>query len=312
MGVTSSDATDRRVDFGHRCAKAGLSEAGRAKTWARLDTLSVGPNTLEANELIMTTLREEQADRLEGLVAGLALHIETIAKSSTESLRTSRCAVKEALQGFNSTLDAKLDHADAIIKQQANTASAVVASAVVSKISEEVNKAVIQAAEQRGRNSRNTWAAATFAIAAGCSAAAAGGAWYAGSRAVQSNVTQIQTMLTREGGAAWSQVMAGNDMSLTLATYCGPGSPNIRRVDGGTACTVPLWLHRDGVVGLVPGRTAEMAAGMSEVRDALQTALGTWGLLAAGAASMLGLLALVRVRVVRRLFGSKADASFGG
>jgi hypothetical protein len=297
MGVTSSDATDRRADFGHRCAKAGLSDAGRAKAWARLDTLSVGPNSLEANELIMTTLREEQADRFESLVAGLALHIETIARSSTESLRTSRCAVKEALQGFNTTLDAKLDHADAIIKQQANSASASVAETVVKRISDDVNKAVIQAAEQRGRNSRHTWAALTMAIAAGCSVAAAGGAWYVGRSTMQSSVTQIQTVLSRGDGPAWAQIMAGNDMTQTLTTYCGAGSTNIRRLDGGTACTVSLWLHRDGVVGPVPGRTAELATGVAEVRDALQAALGTWGLLAAGAAAMLGLLAVARVRV---------------
>jgi hypothetical protein len=303
MGVTSSDATDRRVDFGHRCAKAGLSEAGRAKTWARLDTLSVGPNTLEANELIMTTLREEQADRLEGLVAGLALHIETIAKSSTESLRTSRCAVKEALQGFNSTLDAKLDHADAIIKQQANTASAVVASAVVSKISEEVNKAVIQAAEQRGRNSRNTWAAATFAIAVGCSVVAAGGAWYVGRSTMQSSVTQIQAMLTRGDGPAWVSLMNANvDMNATLTAYCGPNSQNIRLLDGGTACSMSVWLHRNDVVGTAPGRASDATAIVAEVRDYIQAALGTWGLLAAGAASVPGLIALARVRVVRLLF----------
>lgn len=75
-------------------------------------------------------------------------------------------------------------------------------------------------------------------------------------------------------------------MAGSLAAYCGAGSPNIRRVDGGTICNVPLWLARDGVVGQVAGRPMESAAVLASVSGWLAS-WGPWWLLAAGAVGLL-------------------------
>ena len=76
-------------------------------------------------------------------------------------------------------------------------------------------------------------------------------------------------------------------LSDTLASYCPSGSRNLKRLDGGVACDLSLWLSHDGVVSSVPGRPAEMQSIVQATGNWLVGTLGPWWLLGAGALGVL-------------------------
>jgi hypothetical protein len=317
--------TNATTEFSRVGKTLGLSKNGLTTAWLQLQDCRMGPDDPEAIRILLLAAMDERTQAATDTVEQSVAALDGIAREAgagfREHLNLTKQVILDSYDGLIGHLQAALDDADKNItaalakadetyKLQAAAAVSTVAEACSSRISNTVDAAVIKAIETHATDSRNKWSVVTLTIAAVCSVLALEGGWYAGRGSVQSNVAAIQSMLGREDGSTWASLMAMNDLRTTLATYCGPASVNVRRLDGGIACTVPLWVSRQGTVGPVPGRSADLHTGVEEVRDALQGRLGTWGLMLAGAAAVLGVIGLARVPAVRRMFGFSTEPTF--
>lgn len=254
--------------FEEAAASLRLSQEAKARAWEMLLGTRIGPEDPEAVRVLLHVAMLEDAERVKSagreVLDDAASVIGATAKTTAVSLTQAASKVEKA----------------SLAKLAANNAE--LSSKLGADIADAADRALTRKIAVLSRNTLAAWVL-TVGVLATCVGT---GGYVVGKRYAEANGAAVSAVLQREDGAAWVKVMAGNNMAGSLAAYCGAGNPNVRRVDGGTICSMPLWLTRDGVVGQVAGRPAEGGAVLAAVSGWLAS-WGPWWLLAAGAVSLL-------------------------
>jgi hypothetical protein len=266
-------------NFEHTAETLGLSREAAARAWEMLREARIGPEDPEAVRILLHISLLEDAVR-----------IQQAARSVLDEARETITQAAKNTAGRVADTAARVERASAV---RMAASKAELAASVGADIAEAADRALTRKVAVLSRNTLAGWLSASLLAVAAMSAVA----YHMGRTSEAATSAELSDVLQREDGSAWRGLMAANNGAEALATYCRSGSPNIRRVDGGTICTVPLWLQHDGVVSAVPGRPAEGNAVLAAAGDWLAT-WGPWWLLAAGA------VGLLLVRKLARGFGA--------
>lgn len=254
--------------FEHLAATLRLTKEGTARAWELLRELRIGPDDPEAVRVLLHVSLGEDTARIKQATGGLL----------NEAKATVASAAKETAGNLEGSA-ARIEKA-AIAKMMAQQAE--LTASLTEDIAQAANKAMGKRADILSRNTLAAWLATSLLASAALG--------YTGYRVGMANTSaasaELSTMLQREDGAAWRQLIGVNNGAAALATNCRAGGPNVRRVDGGTICTLPLWLQHDGVVSAVPGRTIESGALLASITGWVAS-WGPWWLLAVGAVATL-------------------------
>jgi len=260
-----------------RCANTlQLSAEGKKLAWERMGMLRMGDGEPEVVRLMVGIWLDERLGGFKDYNEELLGHAEYVI---VESVGRATERVADTANRVEKASNAKL-----------NATSAELVAKLGERIAQIADRALAKKVAVHSRNTLASWLLSAV-VASGLVGVAS---YQFGKRNVEANITQVSGMLTREDGSAWASMMSVNDMSGTLANHCRVGSPNVRRVDGGVVCSMPLWISHDGVVASVPGYAMGGNAVLASV-GAWLASWGPWALLGAGAIGLLLVRKLARV-----------------